>query len=145
MSPLPDYLDRLCLDFLMSDWSSVYNANSTDEKYNAFLTIWDQHIDIHCPMKTITLKQRECPWLTENDATMQLKARRDPARREKYRSGTLETEAAYTTLKKEFESVLREAKSRFFDINPSETSKDAGTRYGVLLSATENRVRPARH
>ena len=112
----------------MSDWSSVYDANSTDEKYDAFLTIWDRYIDIHCPTKTITFKHRECPWLTENDDIMQLKARRDSARREKDRSGTPDAASAHAELKKEFENVLREAKSRFFDDSPSETSKERWTK-----------------
>ena len=131
--------DQLCLDFPTSDSSSVYDGNSTDKKYNTFLTIWDQHIDTHCPMKTITFKQREYPWLTENDETMQLKARRNSARREKYRSGTTETATAYTTLKKEFESVLRVAKSRFFDTNPSETSKE---RWGKIRSFAISNGKP---
>ena len=116
--------DHLKLDLLLTDWQSMYNAESTDDKYTEFLNIWNRHMDLHCPLKTITFRHADCPWLTGSEELRDLQARRDAARRTRDVTGTDEAKQLYSALKREFAGKLREAKADFFKGNRTDKSKD---------------------
>ena len=48
--------DALNLDLLLADWSSVYSATSTTEKWDAWLQVWQPVIDSHMPLRTVRLR-----------------------------------------------------------------------------------------
>ena len=80
--------NHLKLDLLLTDWQSMYDAESTDDKYNEFLAVWNRHVDEHCPLKTVTFRHADCPWLSGSEKLRDLQARRDAARRARDVTGT---------------------------------------------------------
>ena len=48
--------DALCLDLLQADWSGVSSAESTTEKWDAWLSVWSPIIDLHMPLHKVKLK-----------------------------------------------------------------------------------------
>ncbi|KAF0288072.1 Junctophilin-2 [Amphibalanus amphitrite] len=71
--------NALCLDLLQADWSPLYGANSTSDKWSCFLSTWSPIIDAHMPMRVIKLKHRPYPWLQDDDVREAMAAR-DQAR-----------------------------------------------------------------
>ena len=115
--------NHLKLDLLLADWDPVYRAASTDNKYAEFLNIWNTHVDAHCPLKTISFRRPECPWLSGSEELRNLQSTRDAARRERDVTGTDEANQRYRALKREFTGRLRKAKADFFRPDNTETSK----------------------
>ena len=72
--------DAMRLDFLLADWSAVYDAGSATEKWDAWLQVWQPIIDKHIPLRTIRLKHPSCPWLHDNTELQECMERRDRAR-----------------------------------------------------------------
>ena len=72
--------DALNLDLLLADWSSVYCATTTSDKWDAWLQVWQPIIDRHMPLRTIRLKHPPSPWLHENEELRECMERRDRAR-----------------------------------------------------------------
>ena len=120
--------NHLSLDLLLADWSPLYRAFSTDEKYAEFLNVWNLHVDAHCPVKTITFRRPECPWLSGSDDLRELQATRDAARRERDVTGTDEARTRYRALKREFTDRLRISKVNFFKPDINESSKRTWSR-----------------
>ena len=125
--------NHLKLDLLLTDWQSMYDAESTDDKYE-FLAIWNRHMDRHCPLKTVSFRPADCPWLSGSKELRELQARRDEARRARDVTGTDEAKQLYFALKREFAGQLRKAKTDFFKTQRSQTSKDTWSKiskYGM--------------
>ena len=70
--------DRLRLDLLLADWSAVYGAAGTEEKWSAWRAVWTPVIDAHMPLVKMRPRHKPCPWLNDNDDLRQLMRERDP-------------------------------------------------------------------
>ena len=107
--------DALCLDLLMSDWSTVYNSTDPDHKWKAWLTVWSPVIDMHMPLKTIKLRRPPAPWLTDDDDLRTLMRERDLADDER-RAQPADEQATqrYRLLRNQVKSAQLRAKSAFF-------------------------------
>ena len=97
-----------------ADWIQVHEADDPNEVYAAFLSTWNEVIDIHCPKKEVCFRHRPKPWLTMSPELMDLKARRDTARARWKATGEEGDTRAYVDLKKQFRSQLERAKAEFF-------------------------------
>ncbi|KAF0299105.1 hypothetical protein FJT64_003614 [Amphibalanus amphitrite] len=86
--------DALCLDLLQADWSPLYGANSTSDKWSCFLSTWSPIIDAHMPMRVIKLKHRPYPWLQDDDVREAMAAR-DQARVDRQLTPCDATEAEF--------------------------------------------------
>ena len=77
------YVDSnaLCLDLLQADWSSVYEADTAEQKWRAWLAVWQPHMDHHMPLKIVKLKHPPCPWLQDNEELKECMRQRDVARK----------------------------------------------------------------
>ena len=108
--------DHLCLDLPQSDWSRLHRDGETsiDDQYATFLELWNAAVDQHCPLKRVTLRHPERPWLTLNDDLRELHARRDTARRERDAQRTATSEQEYSSLKKEFKRRIAAARAEYF-------------------------------
>ena len=64
LSPCGPRGDALCLDLLQADWSELYEADSTSDMWNSFLTVcmWDPSINQLMPMRTSKSVSRESCW-----------------------------------------------------------------------------------
>ena len=111
--------DHLCLDLLTSDWSSMCGAGDVTAAYSAFLKILNAAVDIHCPVKRVRFKRRECPWLTLNEELQDLQLQRDSARREWDALRTDASRHRYTALRNKFKTALAKARSEFFSARMS--------------------------
>ena len=140
--------NHLKLDLLLAEWNPIYCATSTEDKYSKFLSIWNHHVDAHCPLKTITFRRPECPWLSGDEELRDLQSRRDAARRTCDVSGTDEARQRYRALKREFTGRLRNAKADFFKPSSTETSKKTWSRLKTYAIAnkppkSDNSLQPA--
>ena len=72
--------DALCLELLLSDWSQVHRAETTEEKWSAWRGVWSPVIDRHMPLKRIKVRHPPCPWLSQNTELSDLMSDRDRAR-----------------------------------------------------------------
>ena len=106
------------LGLLLADWDPVYSATSTEGKYTEFLSTWNRHVEDHCPLKTISFRRPECPWLSGSDELRDLQEKRDAARRARDVTGSAEDTRRYRALKREFTGKLRTDKANFFNRTP---------------------------
>ena len=121
--------DHQCLDLLTSDWSSMCGAGDVTAAYSAFLKILNAAAfrscefrsceDIHCPVKRVRFKRRECPWLTLNEELQDLQLQRDSARREWDALRADASRHRYTALRNKFKTALAKARSEFFSARMS--------------------------
>ena len=70
----------ICADLLLSDWSPLESATDVDACLQHFMTVWNEVINRHCPLKRTRFSSGSCPWLTENPELQELMAERDDAR-----------------------------------------------------------------
>ncbi|KAF0304576.1 hypothetical protein FJT64_023618 [Amphibalanus amphitrite] len=98
--------DALCLDLLQADWSPLYGANSTSDKWSCFLSTWSPIIDAHMPMRVIKLKHRPYPWLQDDDVREAMAAR-DQARVDRQLTPCDATEAEFRLRRNAVKVVLK--------------------------------------
>lgn len=87
--------EALCLELLLSDWSRVYCAETTDEKWSAWRAVWSPVIDSHMPLTSVKVKHAPCPWLSDNAELRDMMRDRDRARKDRDRQPCEETWRAY--------------------------------------------------
>ena len=106
--------DHLCLDLLTAYWSSVYEAMTPSDKYDAWLTVWDGLINRHMPLIKIKVRNKPCPWVSEDEDLRRLMRERDIARAEKNHDPTPATWQAYCGLRNAVKCRLVAAKTSHF-------------------------------
>ena len=106
--------DRLRLDLLLADWSAVYGAAGTEEKWSAWRAVWTPVIDAHMPLVKMRPRHKPCPWLNDNDDLRQLMRERDLARREKIDDPSPANRERYTVCRNRVKRAQSEARSSFF-------------------------------
>ena len=107
--------DQLSLDLLLADWSALEDeAACIDDIYKAFLDVWNEVVDKHCPLKRVKLRHQDRPWLTINEELQELQTRRDIGRRKRDALRTAASEREYADLKKEFKRRIAQARADYF-------------------------------
>lgn len=105
--------DAVCLDLLYADWSSMYDASDVDNKVSCFLKVWWSVLDVHCPVKTITVRRPHCPWIENNPQLQTLKGERDEAFHLWRQSGLASDKNAYRKLRNKVKGCFAESKREF--------------------------------
>ena len=105
--------DALCLDLLLADWSALYRAASTDEKWSAWRAVWDPILDRHMPIRQVKLHHKPQPWLYD-DAVREAREARDRAREDKERTPCAETEREFRLCRNAVKTAQHSACSRYF-------------------------------
>ena len=105
--------DALCLDLLMADWTPVYRAVSTENKWEAWRSAWDPQIDRHMPLRRIKVKHQPQPWLHDESVTAAREAR-DTARRDKKLTPCDETEHEFRARRNDVKVAQHRACSNYF-------------------------------
>ena len=105
--------DALCLDLLLADWSALYRATSTDEKWSAWRAVWEPILDRHMPTRQVKLRHKPQPWLYD-DAVREAKEARERARADRERTPCVETEREYRLCRNAVKIAQRGACSRYF-------------------------------
>jgi len=104
----------VCLDFLVSDWSAVYEAADVDSKLREFMRVWDDVIDRHCPVTRVRSgRGRGCPWLSGDSELRELMTERDRAREAWLKLRTDDHHATYRRLHNSVKSRLVRARKNF--------------------------------
>ena len=106
--------DHLCLDLLTADWSSVYEAMTPSDKYDAWLTVWDGLINRHMPLINIKVRNKPCHRMSEDEDLRRLMRERDIARAEKNHDPTPATWQAYRGQRNAVKCRLVAAKTSHF-------------------------------
>ena len=105
--------DALCLDLLQADWSLLYAADSTTNKWSSFLRTWSPIIDAHMPVRTVKLKHRPFPWL-QDDEVREAMAARDQARRDRQLTPCDATEAEFRLRRNAVKTAINRACESYF-------------------------------
>ena len=105
--------DAFCLDLLLADWSAVYQAASTEDKWSAWRDVWDPILDRHMPTKQIKLRHQSQPWLYDH-AVKRAREVRDRARKDKERTPSTETERDYRLSRNAVKAAQHRACSQYF-------------------------------
>ena len=105
--------DKLCLDLLYADWASLYEANTVDEKLDAFLRVWWSVADVHCPVKTILPRRPHCPWLKDSPELTKSMRERDDAFQKWCNSRTESDRDVYRRLRNRVKNLFAKAKRDF--------------------------------
>ena len=142
--------DALCFDLLTADWSPMYRAQSVDDMWRVFLSVWGPTIDHHMPVKTIKLRHPPCPWIDDNPELRAVMRERDLARAERDRNRCEATEQVYRQTRNAAKAAQCKARVTFFqdsfrnsrqktwkDIRKLlvSSSRNAGTGFGSPPSA----------
>lgn len=106
--------DAIKLDFLVADWQPVYSAVSVDDKWAAWLHIWDTIVDAHCPTVTKPAKSTPTPWLHNNPELTEAILNRNRAHSRADRSGSPSDWAAYHDLRRRASLLMANAKNNYF-------------------------------
>ena len=106
--------DAMRLDFLIADWRPVYGADSIDEKWRAWLHIWDIIIDAHCPTITKPAKSTPTPWLYDNPELNEAILSRNCAHSRADRSGSPSDWAVYHDLRRRASQLMADSKNAYF-------------------------------
>ena len=105
--------DALCLDLLQADWSELYEADSTSNMWNSFLTVWDPIINQHMPMRTIKVKHRPGPWL-DDDSVREAMAARDQARADRDLTPCVVTEREFRESRNAVKMAINRASAAYY-------------------------------
>ena len=105
--------DALCLTLLMADWGQLHAAETVDEKLAAFIAVWSDAVDRHCPLITVMRRRPDCPWLRNNPEVATAKEDRDAARRTWTENRTPETRLEYQHSRNQLKRVLIRAKRQY--------------------------------
>ena len=99
---------------LQADWSPIYAAVSTSDKWSSFLQTWSPIIDAHMPVHAIKLRHRPYPWLQDDDVREEMAAR-DQARIDRERTPCDATEAEFRLRRNAVKMVLNRACASHFE------------------------------
>ncbi|KAF0289753.1 hypothetical protein FJT64_012004 [Amphibalanus amphitrite] len=105
--------DALCLDLLLADWTALYQAPSTDEKWSAWRAVWDPILDRHMPIKQVKLRHKMQPWLYD-DAVREAREELQRARRIKEETPCAETEREFRLRRNAVKTAQYSACSSYF-------------------------------
>ena len=105
--------DALCLDLLLADWTPVYRADTTSDKWDAWRSAWDPLIDRHMPKRRIRTRHQPQPWLYDDGVRAAMEAR-DAARLDKERTPCAETEREFRISRNAVKTAQHRACSDYF-------------------------------
>ncbi|XP_028517192.1 uncharacterized protein LOC114575823 [Exaiptasia diaphana] len=93
-------------------WDCVELADSLNDRVDAFNDLFITCLDSYAPVKTVKLKHRPCPFITED--IRERMASRDRLQRQAQRTGNEHDWLAFKTLRKDVKQALRKAEQDFF-------------------------------
>lgn len=106
-------INCLKLKLRQENWSSVYNSNSLNDKYNRFIDILRFHLSICCPVKKVPVKnklEKLEEWITEDILTQRSTVKE--AYDEFKLSRNVLSEDNYKNLKKNYVKEVKKAKCK---------------------------------
>ena len=98
---------------MFTTWSSVYHVAEVEGKVTEFLKLWWSVIDVHCPVKTVTVRRTHCPWLENDPQLRSLMNERDEAFSVWRRSRSPSDRARYRYLRNKEKGCLASSKRDF--------------------------------
>ena len=107
--------DAIKLDLSLADCSPVYAATCVNSKWAAWLHIWNEVVDAHCPIIKKAIKTAPAPWLHDNPELRAALLARDCAHSRADKTGSADDWASFHELRRQASELLSEAKSAYFD------------------------------
>ena len=119
-------------DLVNADWSTLYEDNDTNSKYNAFSKIYSSLYDKHFPIKKIKLKEKDIrsPWISKG---MKKSSRmKQKLYIKNLKRNTAKSEAEYKCYKNLFEKLKTKAKQNYFSSLISKYKNNSKKIWGVM-------------
>jgi len=103
---------KLFEDIENIDWHSVHDAESIDDKVNAFNSILLEAFEQHVPLKRVKIRHYSAPWFTKD--IHKCLSRRNKARKRYAKSGSTSDFETYRLLRNQTKTMIRAAKVKYY-------------------------------